>query len=525
MPASEDRSQVNRVDYWIALGLGLFALLCYIRTLAPDVLYGDSAEFQALSYTLGIAHSTGYPVYLLLGKVLGTLLPFGTFAYRINLLSAIYAAFTLVGMCLLARFLTRSRFAAVAGCIALGSSQSFWSQAVIAEVYTLATLVLTWSIYCLWRWQSDPAKTSGWLFTAVLLLGLGIHTMAVLAAPAVGVFILWTLWALRSSRSTWKKAVISALAGGIAGAAVFLLVFYVFDSIINTPTSFLNTSLIPSRTLWGASLADFDSYFKRLYHTVISLQWGRNLLFGNLDYMVSELGKFGQALAARDFSILVTGFGLLGAAVLWTQHKRHAGFLLLGLFSLLFYIINYNVGNKFVYYLATYIFIMPLMSVGAGFVLNKAVSVMEGWEKSRARLAGKVLVLILVGLIFTAPAAESRFQALLAGKAVFYTDDEYTFPVADLMEPRFYAESVLSSTPPGSVLLIDWRKLYAVVYLAQVERARQDITFYEACPYPCDGVLPDSLVQTITAALQAGRPVFVDQVYKNSEENSSHLTV
>lgn len=354
---------------------------------------------------------------------------------------------------------------------------------------------------------------------ALLLLGLGIHTMAVLAVPSVGVFILWTLWAVRAPRKTWQKAVITALAGGMVGAVIFLSVFYIFDSIINTPTSFLNTSMIPSRSLWGASLEDFDSFFKRLYHTVISLQWGRNLLFGNLDYMLNELGKFSQALAARDFSSLMIGFGLLGVVVLWKQQKRQAGFLLLGLCSLIFYIINYNVGNKFVYYLATYIFIMPLMSVGAGYLLEKTAVLVERWRKNWVRQAVKILVYVLVGVVFIAPAAQLRFQALLAGKAVFYTDDEYTFPVTDLMQPRFYAETVLSAMPPDSVLLIEWRYLYSVVYLAHVERSRQDITFYEACPYPCDGVLPDSLIQTITAALKSGRPVFVDQIYKNSEEN------
>jgi len=38
--------------------LAVVALAAYMRTLAPDVLYGDSAVFQTLAYTFGITHLT-----------------------------------------------------------------------------------------------------------------------------------------------------------------------------------------------------------------------------------------------------------------------------------------------------------------------------------------------------------------------------------------------------------------------------------------------------------------------------------
>src|SRR5207248_10112011 len=76
-----------------ALGVGVFAaaLLLYVRTLAPSVLPGDYAEFQMCAAILGIPHPTGYPLYVLLGKLF-TMLPFGDVAYRVNLSSAIYMA-------------------------------------------------------------------------------------------------------------------------------------------------------------------------------------------------------------------------------------------------------------------------------------------------------------------------------------------------------------------------------------------------------------------------------------------------
>ena len=47
----------------------LAAFLIYARTVAPNVLFGDSGEFQVISATGGLAHASGYPIYLALGKL------------------------------------------------------------------------------------------------------------------------------------------------------------------------------------------------------------------------------------------------------------------------------------------------------------------------------------------------------------------------------------------------------------------------------------------------------------------------
>src|SRR6266542_808761 len=60
--------------------LFLVAGALYVYTLAPTVLPGDYAEFQMCAAILGIPHPTGYPLYILLGKVF-TLLPVGDVAY------------------------------------------------------------------------------------------------------------------------------------------------------------------------------------------------------------------------------------------------------------------------------------------------------------------------------------------------------------------------------------------------------------------------------------------------------------
>jgi len=77
---------------WVA---ALAALWAYALTLSPTVAWvnlgEDSGDLLAASATLGIPHPTGYPLFILLGR-LATFLPLGTIAFRINLVAAVAAA-------------------------------------------------------------------------------------------------------------------------------------------------------------------------------------------------------------------------------------------------------------------------------------------------------------------------------------------------------------------------------------------------------------------------------------------------
>src|SRR3954470_5787651 len=112
-----------------ALGTLIFALAAalYARTLAPSVLPGDYAEFQMCAAVLGVPHPTGYPLYILLGKLF-TLLPVGDVAYRVNLSSAIYMAGA-VGM-LYAVGLKMLRL--------LGWERVWWAAAVGAALFAVS---------------------------------------------------------------------------------------------------------------------------------------------------------------------------------------------------------------------------------------------------------------------------------------------------------------------------------------------------------------------------------------------------
>ncbi len=194
-----------RADPLIASGVGLAAFLLYLRTMAPSVacIFNDSLEFQLITYRLGIAHPTGYPLYTLLGKLF-TLIPLGDVAYRVNLMSAFFGALTVALLYLTLELALKLRVPALLGALVFAVSPVFWSQAVIAEVYTLNSAFVALVLFLLLRWQEIVERGEsgeGTLRALALVYGLSHthHRSMLLLAPAMVIFI-WIV-----DRSIFRK--------------------------------------------------------------------------------------------------------------------------------------------------------------------------------------------------------------------------------------------------------------------------------------------------------------------------------
>jgi hypothetical protein len=193
----------NWQDWLLGAGLFLGSLLVYLNTLAPSVatIFDDSLEFQLVCYLPGIAHPSGYPLYTLLGKLF-TLLPVGDVAYRVNLMSAFFGALTVALLYAALRLLVGHRVPAILGAATLAVSPVFWSQAVIAEVYTLNAAFVAATLCLLLAWshsrRKEPAEQRGRLHDPTTLLsllafvyGLSLthHRTMLLLAPAALIFV------------------------------------------------------------------------------------------------------------------------------------------------------------------------------------------------------------------------------------------------------------------------------------------------------------------------------------------------
>jgi tetratricopeptide (TPR) repeat protein len=162
----------------------------YLRYLCPTIAAGDSAELVTAAWILGVQHPPGYPLYTLIARVF-TLLPLGSVAWRVNLLSALLDALAcwLVYRSLLR--LTGRPAAALAGAWALGFSRFFWQYSEVAEVFPLNNLLVAALIH-LWIAIGQDARKAAhglrtirrfWLWSFLFGLALSNHHTAVLLAP------------------------------------------------------------------------------------------------------------------------------------------------------------------------------------------------------------------------------------------------------------------------------------------------------------------------------------------------------
>ena len=210
---------------WAAV-VGFGSLALYVATLCPGIFLLDSGELTTAAHILGVAHPPGQPLYVILAKAV-TLLPFGSVAVRVNLLSALFGAGALVllyGLTLrAARGEDRSRDAwlapaAAGGALVLAASPALWFQSVRAEVYTLNLALCLAPVFLL-----AHRPTAARLGLTALCLGLGLcnhHFLVVLATPAV----LWLLVAHPAGRALLRsRALLLAVVVGLAALTTYAL--------------------------------------------------------------------------------------------------------------------------------------------------------------------------------------------------------------------------------------------------------------------------------------------------------------
>jgi hypothetical protein len=193
----------------IAVGLFIISLTLYLFTLAPSVvtLFDDSLEFQLVTYQLGIAHPTGYPLYTILGKLF-TFLPVGNVAYRVNLMSAVFGAATVALLYLLTLQAVVPRetakisvwspawpthLGAALGAALFAVGQVFWRQATIAEVYTLNALFVALLLLLAASLPFvSPKKQEQRILWLAFCFGLSLthHRTTLLLLPALALFLL-----------------------------------------------------------------------------------------------------------------------------------------------------------------------------------------------------------------------------------------------------------------------------------------------------------------------------------------------
>ena len=163
----------------------VFIILLYC--MSPSVNSGDSGEFITTALTLSIAHSPGYPLYSLVGKVFSIFLPFGNPAYKINLFNVVLAIGLFICVILWSIKNYKEKVKICCSIFLISSlifSESFFRNAVQTEVFILNSLLAT--IILLLLYQSLEYKNFRFLSLTSFLFGLsfGNHHTIIFLFPA-----------------------------------------------------------------------------------------------------------------------------------------------------------------------------------------------------------------------------------------------------------------------------------------------------------------------------------------------------
>jgi hypothetical protein len=193
----------RRVGAIVGAMVFLISFIVYLATVAPTTSYWDCGEFISCSLTLGVMHPPGAPLYLLIGRLL-TMLPFfGDIGLRVNVFSVFVSAATiLLTFLIIVQLIRKWRgtpsswedrlilySSGVLGALAFAFTDSFWFNAVEAEVYSFSMFFTALVVWLALAWGERSEKTGNLLFIFFIfyLFGLaaGVHLLNILAFPFV----------------------------------------------------------------------------------------------------------------------------------------------------------------------------------------------------------------------------------------------------------------------------------------------------------------------------------------------------
>lgn len=443
-----------------AIGLGAF--LVYLTTLAPTVATNDAGRFQVAAPVLGTGHPTGYPTFIVLGKLF-TYLPVGDIAYRMNLMAAVFGALAAALFFLVAREIG-DRAIPAAGCALLFAfSATFWSQATLAEVYTMHATFVLGVTYLLLRWRegSQPA-----LLGAALLYGLSLGNNAgmVLLAPAFAVLLL---------AGRWRK-----LTAGLVGLAAL-------ESLLGLSIY----AYIPIRGFAGAwhNYGDPVHDWADVWALVSGARF-QGLMGGSLAELLYGTGRFLAGLMTQIAPpvgyalgpILLVG-GVFGARALYLRERAVGVALGLGLIPTLMYAVSYRIDDIAVYYIPVYLFLGLFLAAGISRVLERR-------SPTALTFAFAALPLCLAALALV-------FNHSQVDRSDYYAE-------------RQRSEAIMARLPERAVL---YGKLPIVplTYVKEVEGLREDVTLRWL-----DG---GTQGRHMAADVRSGRPVYVIPDFRYNE--------
>jgi hypothetical protein len=335
---------VPRRSIPIQLPAGLVAVaafLLYRATMLPGFDFGDTGSFQATVGSPLITPRDGYPLYFAFGQLF-LWITRAEPAHALNLASATIAAIASGLIVAVAARLSASVGAAAGAALLFAASYTFWSQAVIAEVYALHIALVALTLLLILRWAERPTHARLTLFFAVYAIAFGNHLSMILLAPA------FTLFLLLEAPGGWR----SLLAPRVVATAVVCVAAGAAQYWWNL------------RTLWLAPWIDppdgaIDA-LQRFWFDVTKSDWRDTMVMNVPRSMVSDHAAMYWFDLKQQFGVVAPLLAIVGFIQLARTNIHRA--LLIGLLyaANIAFAFSYSVGDAHVFYLPSHFFVALL---------------------------------------------------------------------------------------------------------------------------------------------------------------------
>ena len=412
------------------LALAVFALDA--RGACRTIFVGDSGELVTAVHLLGIPHPSGYPLYVLLGKLWTLVLPVGAIAYRMSLFSAAAAAATCGALYVLCRRLSLRPVASGFSASMLAVVPSFWAEANIQRVYALNALFVVLATAAAWSWCTNHKVRA--LAAAFFVCGLGAtnHTYMAVFAAALGAF------ALIAEPALLRRPL--AL-GGCAAALLAGLTPYVYLPLRSRADPQLD---------WG-NPETLDAFLRVVLRAGY---WERRWLQTPSDLFViaaDYVRSLGTELTLVGAGLAVLGALAWGAVPAARGESRRRAFLILPLLAMAANLaalaLHGSRADLFIwhrYYIPSYVMVALLSGIGCHVFLARL-----------PRRLRPLILLVPVALAITG----------------FRANDRSRFRIGE-----DFSSLVLQALPPGAHLIADDDNiLFTLMYLHFVENRRPDV--------------------------------------------------
>ena len=337
----------------VAAIVATVAFWAYTRTLLPGVDLGDTGGFQAAVLWPEVSARQAYPLYYDLAAPFVRAVSVANPARGLNLFSAVFGAIAVGLLTYLCALIAESLAAGIAAGLLLAFSYTFWSQAIIAEVYTLHLALVLASCVALYTYARQPSRFRLAIFFGLYALAFGNHLSMILLLVPFAIFLLHVTPDRRIlfAPSTIAMAVMIAAAGALQ----------YWPNLVST---------------WqvGDGAASWNDRFAAFWFDTTKVDWRESMVMGvRGDQLVDRVGMWWFD-ARQQFGLLGLLLALVGAVRLWTLSRPWAVLVLLAYAINTLFAFTYNVGDTHVFYLPGHLFTAFLAGTALQSPLFKASS-------------------------------------------------------------------------------------------------------------------------------------------------------